>query len=94
MNRHVTIHEIAAVLHCSTKTVRRRVESGIIPAVQPGGKGTHLRFDLDAVLRAVHGASAGNHENPEPNEAANPKPLSGPRPKWAERKQNIERKNF
>lgn len=93
MNRHVTIHEVAAVLHCSTKTVRRRVESGIIPAVQPGGKGTHLRFDLDAVLLAVHGASAGNQEESEPEETVQ-KPLPGPQPNWIERKQKIKRKNI
>ena len=86
MNRHVTIKEVAELLDCSTKTVRRRVENGLIPTIQPGGKGTHLRFDIADVLRAVQGASAGIHENPEPNEQAIQKPLSGPQPSWIKQK--------
>ena len=53
MTNHVTITEIAQILDCSTKTVKRKVDKGLIPAIQPDGPGTHLRFDVEDVLRAV-----------------------------------------
>ena len=88
MNRHVTIKEVAKVLDCSTKTVRRKVDKGLIPAIQPDGKGTHLRFDIGDVLKAVKGiipvfeAAESQIVPPETDK------LPGPEPKWKKLKQS------
>jgi excisionase family DNA binding protein len=47
----LTVQELAHVLRVSDATIYRGVESGRIPALRPS---PHvLRFDLDAVLRAL-----------------------------------------
>ena len=90
MNKHVTIREVAKILGCITKTVRRKVNSGLIPAIQPGH---HLSFDLDDVIRAVKSATPG--AIPDPNSCGEPtqtNPVkwkrSGPKPKWIQRLEN------
>ena len=100
MIRFVTIKDIANLLNCSTKTVRRKVDKGVIPAIQPDGPGTLLRFEVDEVLRAVKPpagpseakAQTGSLVTPNkrkqtPSAGSNKKKLSGPKPKW-ERKLN------
>ena len=67
MKSHVTIQEVAKLLGRSVKTVRRRVSAGLIPAIQEGGKGTELRFDLDEVLQSVKCASRAPLAPPKPN---------------------------
>ena len=97
MDRFVTTKEVAAVLDCSAKTVSRRVKQGVIPAIQPGGPGTHLRFDVDEVMRAVKEShtfdSASDTSNPQQTKDPNTKPkkLSGPRPKWKQKSQKTRK---
>ena len=93
MTNHVTINEIAQILDCSTKTVRRKVDKGLIPAIQPDGRGTHLRFDIDDVLRAVKPdsrmADSQNSHSKSDVETQPTRKRPGPAPKW---KQNQKRK--
>jgi len=80
-----TIEEVASVLGCSIKTIRRRVAKGQIPAIQEGGKGTELRFDLDDVILAVK--TAATTEPPvEATGTSTSKKRRGPQAKW---KQNL-----
>jgi excisionase family DNA binding protein len=45
----LTVAEVAAELACSEPTVRRRIRSGELPAVQLGGKGSALRVPTAAL---------------------------------------------
>ena len=91
MNRFVNINEIARILNCSAKTVRRKVAKGVVPALQPDGPGTLLRFEVEEVLRAVRKQSAPQLE-PEtetktkkeklPTTKKKREKLSGSIPKW------------
>ena len=50
---YLTVADVAAELHCSEPTVRRRIREGELPAVQLGdpGKGLRVRRDeLEAGL--------------------------------------------
>ena len=101
MHSFVSIKEIAQLLNCSAKTVRRKIRKGIIPAIQPDGPGTLLRFEVEEVLRAVRErsvtelepglmASVKNEEPPVTKSKG--KKLSGSIPKWKQllNKQNKE----
>ena len=99
MNQFVTISHIAELLDCSVKTVRRKVDKGIIPAIQPDDPGTLLRFEPEEVLRAVkltHSTSqtadrkpkVGSHKKQESAGAGSllkEKRLSGPIPRWKQK---------
>ena len=100
MPSFVTIKYIANLLNCSTKTVRRKVDKGVIPAIQPDGPGTLLRFEVEEVLRAIRSPSepsdakaitgslaAPSKRKQTPLAGGNEEKLSGPIPKW-ERAQN------
>lgn len=85
MNSHVTYKEIARILDCSTKTVKRKVDKGLIPAIQPEGPGSHICFDVDEVLRAVKeasGSSTRESEDSNPSTSEEEESLSGPIPIW------------
>ena len=88
MNRHVTINEVAKALDCSTKTVRRQVDKGVIPVIQPGGKGTHLRFDIDDVIRAVKKNNSATEESELTRTEPAVEKLSGPEPNWKQQKES------
>lgn len=93
MKRHVTYKEIARILDCSTKTVKRDVDKGLIPAIQPKGAGTHVRFDVDEVLRAVKNASGCS--TPESEDLSSPtpeEPLSGPMSNWKKKLKQKQRR--
>jgi excisionase family DNA binding protein len=51
-----TVSEVADLLGVNHQTVRRKIAQGEIPAVQLGGRGSHIRIPrdgLDAWLGAV-----------------------------------------
>lgn len=77
-----TIQEVASVLGRSVKTIRRRVDKGQIPAIQEGGKGTELRFDLEDVIEAIKAAAA-----PEPpsDKSNTSNKRRGPEAKWKQK---------
>ena len=97
MKQHVTIKEIARLLDCSTKTVRRKVDKGLIPAIQPGGQGTHIRFDVDDVIRAVKEISPtksspiANAKSAGGEEHNDSKRRPGPPPKWKQKLKQVRR---
>ncbi len=89
----VDIKEIARILGCSTKTVRRKVDKGIVPAIQPDGPGTLLRFDASDVVQAVKqtelcqpGEPVGVQVSTQTQEKE--EKLPGRQPLWKTRKQN------
>jgi excisionase family DNA binding protein len=45
----LTVREAASACRCSTPTIRRRVRSGELPAVQLGGPGSALRIPRAAL---------------------------------------------
>jgi excisionase family DNA binding protein len=51
----LTVKEAALKLRCSPLTIRRRVWSGELPAVQLGGPGTALRIREDELERWLYG---------------------------------------
>ncbi|MDB2686158.1 helix-turn-helix domain-containing protein [Mariniblastus sp.] len=99
MKHHVTIKEIARLLDCSAKTVRRKVKKGLIPAIQPDGPGTHIRFDTDDVIRAVKGRAsakdppATNMKLDEDGVVNNTSTRPGPPPKWKQKLKQMKRGN-
>ncbi len=76
----LTISELANHLRCSTKTIRRKVAAGIIPAIQLGDNGSGLRFDLDEVLKAFKSRGRSVFIDQLPHKQN--KKLSGPTPRW------------
>lgn len=62
------------------------VDRGTIPAIQPGGPGTFIRFDPDEVLGAIRGKQVAADQAPVPPKA--PTTLSGPAPYW---KRNLDK---
>jgi excisionase family DNA binding protein len=57
--RHLmTVKEVAALDHCSEKTVRRAIAAGLLEAIRVGPGGRLLRID-PAALAAYRAASRG-----------------------------------
>lgn len=81
MKKLINIQELAKVLGVSVKTVRRRIAGGKIPAIQTGGQGTALRFDLDEVMRAVKSLQVESAATDLSRESKSTR-LPGPTPKW------------
>lgn len=48
--RYVPVHELARRLSCSSRTVRREIAKGAIPAVKVGRV---YRVDVEAAIRAL-----------------------------------------
>jgi excisionase family DNA binding protein len=46
---YLTVAQVARELHCSEPTVRRRIRSGELPAVQLGGRGASIRVPRAAL---------------------------------------------
>jgi len=81
MERLLNILDVADLLKCSVKTVRRRVADGILPAIQEGGPGSQLRFclqDIETALR-VHCTTGPDDQS---SQTKVQEKLSGPAPKW------------
>lgn len=55
---YVDVREAAAILKASTKTVRRRISDGSIPAIRLGHLVRIRREDLDNVGRRIPSARA------------------------------------
>lgn len=47
---YLTIPEAAAWLRCSNDTIRRRIKSGVLPAVLFAGKYRITRADIEAMI--------------------------------------------
>lgn len=63
MNRHkelpvyVSLDEAAEIMSLSTRTIRRRISDGTIPAYQCGRRPIRIRLDeLEAALRRIPSA--------------------------------------
>lgn len=63
-DEYVTIDEVARKLHISLPTVRSWVKAGHIGTQAYIRVGTTYRFNMDAVLRSLHGAMS-EEEEPE-----------------------------
>lgn len=73
----------------SEKTVRRRLEAGLLPAIQSGGPGTMWRIDAEAYALQTVQAAAPSRVNlaagialPSCKAGA---PIPGPHPRWKKR---------
>jgi excisionase family DNA binding protein len=55
---YLTVAEVAAELHCSEPTLRRRIREGDLPAVQLGGPGTAVRVPRGALEAWLWSAEA------------------------------------
>jgi excisionase family DNA binding protein len=54
---YVSLEEAAQVMSLSTKTIRRRISDGTIPAYQCGRRPIRIRLDeLEAALRRIPSA--------------------------------------
>ena len=56
--RFLTVAEVAKRLHVSEDTVRRRIASGDLPAVQFGGRRSPVRVDERELEQYVYGDDA------------------------------------
>jgi excisionase family DNA binding protein len=67
----VTIPTAAKLLGCSARTVRRRIATGLLPAVIEGGqvkvRADELRRYIEALDRPCSSAPAGRRRRPRPN---------------------------
>ena len=77
---YLNINELVAHTGLSTATIWRLKRAGKIPFYQPGGKGTLVKFPVNAIELAGH--SHGPRASDSNVETASTKQLSGPRPKW------------
>ncbi|RYH06627.1 helix-turn-helix domain-containing protein [Tropicimonas sp. IMCC6043] len=50
--KYLTVKEVAAIFRINTKTVRRWIEDGKLPATKPGGHWRIARSDLRALAVA------------------------------------------
>ena len=73
---YLTTEKLSEKAGISTSTLRRLKTQGLIAFFQPAGPGTALRFPADAIERLCQ---TGADLAP----SAAPKPLPGPKPKWA-----------
>lgn len=54
---YVSLDEAAQMMSLSTRTIRRRISDGTIPAYQCGGRAIRIRLDeLEAALRRIPSA--------------------------------------
>ena len=54
---YVTLDEAARTMSMSTRTIRRRISDGMIPAYQCGRRSIRIRVDeLEAALRRISSA--------------------------------------
>lgn len=74
--RYLTLKEFAAHSGLSATTVRRLLKQGLLHAVQPGGPGTKLLFQADALEHIGGGSTA-----PPPVVHSAPS-IPGPPPRW------------
>jgi excisionase family DNA binding protein len=59
----LTVQEVAERLRCSVPTVRRRIRSGELPAVQLGGPGAGLRVPADGLAAWLWSGPHTSEEN-------------------------------
>lgn len=78
---YITIPEFAQRVSLSTKTIRRRIESGDLPAWQPGGPRTRVLIPVSCLAQdnTLTDESSHVHSN-LPNKKS--RKLSGPTPNW------------
>jgi excisionase family DNA binding protein len=50
----LTVREVADRLGVHEQTVRRKIHSGVLPAVRLGARGTPLRIDADELERWLY----------------------------------------
>ena len=72
---YLTIQELSRTTGFSVSQLRRLVRKGVIPALQPGGKGGKLLFRPDALEACAAGM-------PDTSTPARRGQLSGPAPRW------------
>lgn len=63
---YLTVREFADRFPVSEKTVRRRIDDGSLPHIQPGGKNTKLLIPEDAFALLQNAASHGTRDECEP----------------------------
>ena len=60
----ITINEAAEACRLSTKTIRRHIASGVLPAYRIGPRAVRLkRRDLDAVMRPIPSATSAGYRS-------------------------------
>jgi hypothetical protein len=74
--RYLTIKEFSAHSGLSEATIRRLLKRGLIHAIQPGGPGTKLLFQADAMEHTGGGSTV-----PTPLVYSAPS-IPGPPPRW------------
>jgi excisionase family DNA binding protein len=62
----LTIKRVATVLDCSTRTVRRRIHDGSLPAVIEGERTMVRGDDLQRYIDALGSAGATRQRRPQP----------------------------
>jgi excisionase family DNA binding protein len=76
----LTLAELCQQTRLSPATIHRLKRRGVIPFVQPGGRGGHLRFPADVVVQLIQLPTTTTSN--DSTGATTRKPLSGPPPKW------------
>lgn len=83
MERLLTLEDVADYFGLSEKTIRRYVSRGILTAIQPGGRGSAVRFDPKEVTRVgrqLQGDTQPDQANAKSTKEQ--KPLRGRPPQW------------
>jgi excisionase family DNA binding protein len=85
----VGVEEFAERSLLSVSTVRRRINDGSLPYVQPGGFRTRILIPADALTALLHGSQQGStaseprREYSSNSSEVTPERLPGPEPRWA-----------
>ena len=77
---YLTLPELCALTGFSSATIHRWKRAGRIPYVQPGGKGGHLRFPVEAVEQCLRAGQS--QVNTAPVESHDLQRLPGRQPSW------------
>lgn len=92
---YFTIRELSEVSGLSESTLRRRIEDGSLPVIQPGGRRTRMLFATDVLdtiadrLQTTPDLTGTNSiESDTPPLAKPSKTKRGPRPRWLSKQNN------
>jgi excisionase family DNA binding protein len=85
---YFTIRELSKVSRLSESTLRRRIEDGSLPVIQPGGHRTRMLFASDVLEKLIPVVAESDDDllatrNNKPSRSA--QQLAGPLPRWKRR---------
>ncbi len=86
--KYVTINEFCDQVRLSESTVRRRINAGDIPSLQPGGHRTRILIPVSYLASTEQKSNIDVTEDDSDSRPVT-KPIPGPRPRWMATQEDI-----